>query len=173
MSLKVNQFAGVITNPLNIHNFAVSIPDADIASLIVAAASFPTEKLQEVKLYFQGEEIVYPTIAKNDHSWKIKVPENDDGKVRAELDRLKSKSWNQKTGIFIPASWSNVSVFARDLAGNVVFSTILHGAWLLGRDQVDLQNNDATKNWEWDYEFRYQWLEDKNGSNPASPNPMS
>lgn len=172
MSLKVNQFAAVITNPLNIHNFAVSIPDADIASLIVSSSAFPTEKLQEIKLYFQGEEIIYPTIAKNDHSWKIKVPENDDGKVRAELDKLKSKFWNQKTGIFIPNTWSNVIVNARDLAQNIVFSTILHGAWLVGREQVELQNNDATKNWEWDYEFRYQWLEDKNGSNAAPSTPM-
>lgn len=172
MSLKVNQFAAIITNPLNVHNFAISIPDAGIASIVVSASAFPSEKLQEVKLHYQGEEIIYPTIAKNDHSWKIKVPENDDGKLRRELDKLKSKSWNQKTGIFVPSTWSTVKVHARDLANNIVFSTILHGAWLVGRDQVELANDDASKNWEWDYEFRYQWLEDKDGTNTASVNPL-
>lgn len=172
MSLKVNQFVNVITNPLNIHNFVIDIPGADATNLVVQATAFPSEQLQEVTLHFQGEEIRYPTIPKNSHSWRIKVPENDDGKIKNELEKLKSAMWNQKTGIFIPKTWKNIPVYARDLAGNIVFKVILHGAWLVGRSDVSLDNSNPNANWSWDYEFRYQWIEDSKGSNKAPEAPM-
>ena len=172
MSLKVNTFASIITNPLNIHKFVVSIPDASVSSIVVASSSFPSEKLQEVVLHYQGEEIVYPTIPKQDHSWKISVPENDSGSIRRELDKLKTKMWNQQTGIFLPSTWSSVEVTARDLSENPVFKVRLIGAWLVGRDSVSLSNDDATKNWNWDYEFRYQYIIDVDSDNIGSAKPL-
>jgi hypothetical protein len=176
MSLKVNTFASIITNPLNIHNFVVEIPEAANASIVVASTQFPSEKLQKVVLHYQGEEVRYPTIPKNDGVWKVKVPETDSGAIKKELDALKSAVYSQKTGIFTPSRWKDVKVTARDLEGNIVFSSILHGAWLVGRDPVELNNSDPSKNWEWDYEFCYQWIEDDtaevDGQNQGSANPL-
>lgn len=171
MSLKVATFAGIITQPLNVHNFLVTIPDVSL-SVIVSASAFPTEKLREVKLFYQGEEIRYPTIPSNDGSWKIKIPENDDGKVKRQLDALKQNMYSQKTGLFVPSLWRNITVTARDLENNPVFQVIIHGSWIVGREQVDLANNDPTKNWEWDYEFRYQWIEDVDLKNLGSKSPI-
>lgn len=172
MSLKVNTFANIITNPLNIHNFIVDIPGVTNGSIVVASASFPSEKLQKVILHYQGEEVRYPTIPKNSGEWKVKVPETDSGLIKSELDALKSNKYSQKTGIFTPTLWEDVEVTSRDLEGNTVFSVVMHGTWLVGREQVELNNADPTKNWEWDYEFCYQWLEDKMGSNAGSVSPV-
>lgn len=172
MSIKVNTFAQVITNPLNKHNFVVDIPGLDIPSMVVSSTTFPSEQLQEVTLHYQGESIVYPTIPKQDHSWKITVPENDDGSIKKALDSLKSNVYYQNTGILIPRLWKNVKVHARDLAENIVFSVVLHGVWLKGRSAVDLSNSDATQNWEWNYEFVYQYITDENSDNTASKAPM-
>lgn len=173
MSLKVNTFASIITNPMNVHNFVVSIPGVTNGSIVVSSTTFPSEKLREIILHYQGEEIVYPTLPKNDHSWKVKVPESDSGIIKKEFDVLKKKSYNQKTGLFTPTKWKDVPVVARDLAGNEVFKVILHGVWIVGRESVDLNNSDPTKNWEWDYEFRYQWLEDVDSNNQGSESPLS
>ena len=172
MSIKVSTFAQVITNPLNKHNFVVDIPGAETTSIVVQSTTFPSEQLQEVVLHYQGEEIVYPTIPKQDHSWKISVPENDSGSIKKELDSLKNIMYEQNTGIFTPGLWKTVKVHARDLAGNIVFSVNLHGVWLKGRSSVDLSNSDATQNWEWDYEFVYQYITDNNGDNSKSEAPM-
>lgn len=169
MSLKLNSFAQIITQPLNIHKFVVDIPGVTTAGIVVSSTSFPSEKLRYVTLHYQGEEIRYPTIPQNDHSWRFKVPESDSGEIRRQLDSLKS-SWNQKTGILLPSLWKAVTVTARDLQENLVFKVILHGAWMIGRDNVELNNSDPTRNWEWDYEMCYQWLEDVDLSNSGSPN---
>lgn len=169
MSLRLNSFARIITQPMNIHKFIVDIPGVPNGSIVVSATSFPSEKMRKVVLHFQGEEIRYPTIPANDGTWRVKVPESDNGIIRRELDALKSKRWDQKTGTFVPLLWESVTVHARDLADNIVYSVILHGVWLVGRESVDLNNADPTRNWEWDYEFCYQWLEDQDAKNIGSP----
>lgn len=172
MSRKVNTFASIITQPLNVHNFYVDIPGVTTASIVVSAADFPSEKMRKMILHFQGEEIRYPTIPSNQGEWKIKVPENDKGEIRRQLDSLKSARWDQKSGILSPTKWFDPIITARDLQLNPVFSCIMHGAWLVGRDQLNLSNADPTKNWEWDYEFCYQWIEDIDLNNDGSPSPV-
>lgn len=159
MSLKVKTFTSIITNPLNIHNFVVDIPGFDY-SMLVASTVFPSEKLREVILHYQGEEIHYPTIPNNTHHWDVRLPENDDGKVRTALETIKARYYSQTAGTFTPQTWLNVPVYARDLNNNEVFHTILHGAWLQGRDDVQLDNSDPSKNWNWQYRFVFQWIED-------------
>lgn len=171
MSRKVNTFAAVVTQPLNIHNFVVTIPEADNTSLIVESTAFPAEQLQEMILHFQGEEIHYPTIPKNSHAWNVKVPEADSGVIRRELEALKQKIYDQLSGIVTPQVWSNVNVYARDLAGNLVFHVILHGVWIVGRNDVQLSNTDPSQSWKWDYQFRFQWIEDADDGNTGTPDP--
>lgn len=167
MSVKVAQFANIITQPLNIHNFIVDIPGVDV-SILVSSTNFPSERLREITLWFQGEKVIYPSLPENDNHWKVKLPESDNGVVRRTLDSLKAKRYNQKTGIMTPDTWKTVTVSARDLEGNLVFQVLLHGAWLKGRDNVDLDNSDPSKNWNWDYEFVFQWIEDVDQNNAGS-----
>lgn len=171
MSLKVNSFVKIIQQPLNTYNFTVDIPDVDY-SLLVSSTTFPSEKLQTMSLYFQGEEIAYPTLPKNGGSWKVRVPESDSGAVKKVFDELKRSMFNQKSGVLTPKVWKSITVSARDQANNLVFQVVLHGAYCLGREGQDLDNSANTKTWQWEYEFRYQWIEDIDLSNQGSQNPM-
>ena len=83
MSRKVQQFANIITTPLNVHNFIVTIPGF-VEATVVESTTFPSDTLREMKLWFQGEEVRYPTIAENSGKWAIKIPENDRGLIRSK-----------------------------------------------------------------------------------------
>lgn len=171
MSRKCAEFTSYITNPLNVHNFVVDIPGFDY-SILVKSTSFPSEQLREVTLHYQGEEIRYPTIPETSHTWNISIDEDDSGLIRRALESLKQKYYDQKTGLMVPRFWDTVEVFARDLAGNLVFSCKLHGVWIKGRSDVSLNNSDPTQNWAWEYQFIYQWIEDVDKNNPGNSNPL-
>lgn len=171
MSRKVQQFANVITQPLNIYNFAIEIPSIQFSN-IVQSTTFPSEKLRIMTLYTHGEKVQYPSIPENGGQWTIKIPENDSGLIRREFEALKSRCWNQMTGLLTPPKWFNISVSSRDLADNLVFSAVLHGCWIMGRNDVSLSNQDVSTSWAWDYVFMYQWLEDKDHNNQGTPNPF-
>jgi hypothetical protein len=178
MSQKIQRFTSFITQPLNTHNFEVVIPAADGGnieeSIVVESTTFPTEKFREVSLWFQGEQIRYPGIPENGGSWKVTIPEADSGIIRRKFDALKNRFWNQKTGILnTDYLWESVPVFARDLKNNVVFSVTLKGVWLKGREAVQLSASSPDTSWKWDYEFVYQWIEDKDGKNEKTPSPPS
>lgn len=170
MSRKVQQFANVITQPLNIYNFDISIPAINFSS-VVQASTFPSEKLQIMTLFTHGEQVQYPSIPKNGGQWQVTLPESDSGIIRREFEAIKSNMWNQKTGLLTPPKWYDISVIARDLADNPVFSGVLHGCWIMGRNDVNLNAQDVQTSWKWDYMFIYQWLEDKDHNNPGTPNP--
>lgn len=164
MSRKIQQFVSVITNPMNTHNFALGIPGFEAYSLVVQSTSFPTESLRQVRLYIQGEEVRYPTIPSNQGTWQFSVPETDSGEIGATLERIKARMWNQRSGAFTadPSLWRDVTVTARDLNSNESFQVILHGAWLQGRSDVQLSQQNPEANWNWQYQWVYQWIEDKN-----------
>lgn len=159
---------------MNTHNFVVRIPDINLdVDLLVESTQYPSEQLQEVVLHTQGEEVRYPTIPSNQHTWSVKVPESDSGVVRNTLEQLKTSMYNQKTGLFTPSLWKNVHVFARDLADQPRWHVILHGVWMKGHDQVDLNNDQPTQAWKWQYQFIYQWLEEASDNTEDWSNPMS
>ncbi len=171
MSRKVQSFASIITQPLNTYNFKVVIPEIDFAE-IIQSTNFPSEKLRVITLWTNGEPVRYPALPENSGEWAIKIPESDDGKIRSAFENLKRKMYNQQTGMLIPSIWKNVQIFARDMADNVVFSSVLHGCWLRGRNDVVLDSTNPTANWAWDYVFTYQWIEDIDGNNKGSIKPM-
>jgi len=162
MSRKIQNFINIITTPLNIHNFEVSIPGFDYP-FIVQSTTFPTETMRTVVLYTFGEEVRYPTIPQNSGNWRIQVPDNDNGDIREALDAFKNRRWDQLSGIMDGSSidWDDIVVKARDLNNQVVFQSTLVGAWLQGREEVQLNNSDPTQAWKWDYTFRYQYIIDK------------
>lgn len=171
MSLKANQFVKVIQQPLNTYNFVVDIPDIAYG-LLVSSTTFPSEKLQTVSLYFQGEEIAYPCLPKNGGSWKVSVPESDSGAVKKVFDTMKQSMFSQKTGFLTPKRWKDITVTARDQSNNLVFSVILHGAYCVGREGQNLDNSQNTSAWKWEYEFHYTWIEDVDLNNKGSEAPM-
>lgn len=172
MSRKLNTFAAVITQPLNTHNFVVTIPGANTSEIVVSSTSFPSEKLRMVKLYYQGEEIRYPTIPENSGTWDITIPESDGGVIRRELENLKGSMYDQMSGIMDSSKWKNITVTARDLNDQPVFQCVLHGAWISGRDDVSLDNSDPTQAWKWKYTFHFQYIEDIDLNYTGSPNPL-
>lgn len=177
MSRKVNTFASFITQPLNVYNFQIRITSPvdkvdEAVLMVVQSAKFPSEKMRTMEKNFQGEKITYPAKPANGGTWTITVPEGDKGQTRRELDRLKNRMYDQKTGTLIPNFWYDIEVFHRDLQDNIVFSVVLHGCWSIGRGDFDLKTDDVSSSVNWSYDFQYQWLEDKLNNNPGTPNPF-
>lgn len=161
MSRKIETFKSFIANPLNTHNFLVQIPGFEERNIIVQSTTYPNEQLQTTSLYVAGEQIRYPTIAQVGGTWAVRVPENDYGATREFFDSLVAQMWDQKSGAFYPDSWMDIAVYARDLVDTPVFGVLLHGSWIMGRSQaVQLAANAPTTNWQWDYQFTYNWIED-------------
>ena len=170
MSIKVAAFAKIITQPLNLYNFNITFDysvgtdvknDLDRIMLVVQSTSFPSEKLRKIELYSYGEVVRYPTLPENEGSWKIKIPENDNGDIRSILDSLKTKIYDQKSGALTPPNKTTITVTSKDMADGEVFSVDLHGCWIQGRDSVELSSNNVTDSWNWDYNFVFDWIEDK------------
>jgi len=178
MSRKISTFASIITQPLNVYNFEIRIKslvdsvNSDIL-LTVQSTEIPSEQLQSMTLNFQGEEIQYPAKPKTGGDWSFTIPEGDKGQVREELDRLKNAAYDQRTGMMTPQFWYDVEVFQKDLQDNVVFSSVLHGCWLKGRDAQQLDTKNVTDSWSLKYTFRYTWLEEKKKDGlKGTPNPF-
>lgn len=157
--------------PLNTYNFVCDINGID-ESILVSSTTFPTESLQEMEMFFQGEKVSFPTLPANGGDWAFNVPESDNGHIDAVFDKLKSDMWDQKTGMFNPKKWFDVTVSARDQAKNLVFQVILHGCWMKGKDPVSLDNSATTTPWKWNYHLHYTWIQDVKLHNPGSPCPM-
>lgn len=178
MSRCINQFASIITQPLNIYNFKIVIKNAvdevnEKILLTVQSTTFPAETLRETTLNYKGEEIHYPAKPTIGGDWTFTIPDNDNGMVHAELDRLKNAMYDQKTGTMTPTLWYDVEVMQLDLSDNIVKSAIMHGCWLKGKDNTSLDTSNVTTSWSNTYTFRYAWLENKNIDGlKGTPNPM-
>lgn len=160
MSQKIRAFTDIITVPLNVHNFEVEIPGFSYP-VVVQSSVFPSEKMRMVVLHTYGEEVRYPTIPQNNGEWPVRVPDDENGTIRDELDAYKTEMYDQKSGQLTPTDWiDHIVVKARALDNTVVFSTSLMQCWLIGREDVQLDNSDPTKPWMWDYKFKYNWIED-------------
>lgn len=164
MSLKIQQFTSVIANPMNVHNFQVHIPGFDDYSIIVQSTSFPQERMRQTNLYVAGEQIRYATVPQNGGTWNINVPEDDNGTISRIFQAKKAQLWDQETGMLAvsAADWENIRVVARDLEGTPSFDVTLMGCWIVGANDVNLNAQDPTTNWRWDYQFVYQWIKDSN-----------
>lgn len=178
MSRKINTFASFITQPLNTYNFRISIKSLtdkvdDNVTMVVESASVPSEKMRTMELSYQGEKISYPAKPELGGEWQITIPENDRASVKRELDRLKNKMYDQKTGMMSPSQWYTVEVHQLDLSDNIVFSCVLHGCWIVGRDSMNLKTDDVSTSYKWQYTFKYQWIEDIDASGvDGTPNPF-
>lgn len=163
MSQKVNTFREAIAQPLNTHNFRIDIPELGDFSATVQSTAFPSEQTRVVNLHVSGEQIQYPTTPDTSHTWSIRIPENEKGETGKILEGMRKKYWNQKSGIMTPIGsgmYHNIRVTALDLNGKDVKSTVMHFAWVLGRSDVPLDQSAVTTPWQWDYQFRFDYLVD-------------
>lgn len=160
MSLKIDEFASIVAQPLNTYNFVVDIPGVGL-DMLVESTTFPSEALQKVSLWYHGEEISYPTLPKFGGEWKVTVPESDTGITKRAFDALKNNSWSQKLGILKPKDkYFDCTVYARDMEDKIIFKVVLHRCFIMGRDGQDLNNSKADGVWKWNYVFHYSWIED-------------
>lgn len=164
MSIKISTFTNVISNPMNTHNFALDIPGFEDYAITVQSTTFPSEQFRTTVLYMDGEEVRYPTIPQNSGTWGFNVPETDDGSIGAALNAIKAQMWNQKSGAFTPdiSLWRDITVTCRDLNSVESFCVVLHGAWLQGHNDIQLNKQSVETNFRYDWVVRYQWLEDLN-----------
>lgn len=172
MSIKAKIFQAQLGNPLNTHNFIVRIADPgnklNKIQMLVASTNFPSEKLQEFTMYFQGERVKFPSIPQNSGTWTCTVPEGEFAKVYQAFTSLSHKTYDQKTGqlsFFSVKDKFDIEVLARGLRGDaegsdVIFGTRLVGCYFLGRTDVALSNASATQTWQWQLEFSFDSIED-------------
>lgn len=163
MSRKVDRFRQFIANPLNIHNFECVIEGLDEYAIVVQSTAFPSERSRFVRLFIAGEPVDYPTVPENSHTWNVSLPESDTGEMRNRMEALRKKYWDQKTGaitVGLNNPYTTMTVRARDLNDNIVFSVSLKNAWVVGREDVNLNVSDPSQNWNWQYQIHFDYIED-------------
>lgn len=168
MSIKVNIFRGLLGNPMNTHNFYVRIPRMSDVELLVSATSFPTEKLETVPYYYQGEIVYYPTMPRRGGTWTCTLPEGEYAKVYRTASLEFGTDFLQKIGIM--NHYSNTDKFdilvaAKSIRAGVVpmprqipMSVRLEGCVFLGLDPVQLNSGQANQMWVWNLTFSYDSL---------------
>lgn len=171
MSIKVNTFRGLLGNPLNTHNFLVSIPRLQDVQILVNSTTFPTETLQQYASSFQGEVVRFPSIPQNSGTWTCTLPEGEYAKVYNAITREHALNYQQDTGAM--THWSvddffDIEVIPRGLragltlkAADVPFSVVLRGCYLSGFGEVQLSAGSPTQAWNWTLTFAYTWIEYK------------
>lgn len=160
MSIKAQQFARIITNPMNLHKFEVSIPGIEY-STIVESSTFPSQgPHREIVLWAQGEKVSYYGLPENGGEWSITIPESDSGAIKEAFDAKFASQYDQKTGLVTPRVWDDILVVCKDLADQSVFSVTLHGCWIMRRGDLNLNASSPEAAAKWDYTFKYNWLED-------------
>lgn len=161
MSRRVEAFRQHIANPLNIVNFELVVPGLDDYAITVQSTSYPSESARVVTLYTRGEDVQYPTVPNNSHTWSISIPESDMGEARRRMEALRAKYWNQTTGainVGLNNPFDTYIVRARDLNDNIVFSVQLVNAWVQGRGDVALSRQNPETNWAWEYQIRFDYI---------------
>lgn len=161
MSLRQAKFAEVLGNPLNTHNFLIRSKLLEGIEILVKSTTFPTEKMRNYTLHYLGETILYPAIPESSGTWACTIPESEAAIVFKKAVYEKGLIWNQKAGLLVPGVKTEIEVVSRDLQDKELFSVILHGAWIVGKDPVSVDNSSATVNWSWNLSFNYDWIEDK------------
>jgi hypothetical protein len=179
MSIKGRTFENMLGNPLNIHNFMVTIPALDNIQMMVSSTTFPSEQLQDYVMYFQGERVKFPSIPTNSGVWNCTMPEGELAKVYQSLRAHMRLNYNQTTGKM--THWAirdkfDIIVTARGLRGDVngsdrIFSTTLVGCYVKGRQDVNLDNSQATTNWVWSVQFSFDAIHDETATPLTPPEP--
>lgn len=169
MSIKIKTFEAMLGNPLNTHNFMVTIPAFRDIQLLVASTVFPSEHFQDYVLYFQGERVKFPTIPTNGGTWNCTMHEGELAKVYSAYKSYFVTQYSQITGKM--THWSlmdkfDIRIAARGLRGDVngsdeVFATNLMGCYLTGRNDVTLNNQAATQSWDWVLTFSFDYIKDE------------
>lgn len=165
MSQKITKFTEIISNPLTTHNFVVQIPgweeDGGKVETIVSATTFPTERMRSVILYYMGERIKYPTIPENSGEWSCTIPDSEAAITFKKTIQEKGLLWNQVGGVLLPGIKKTIRIAIRTVNDQEVVAVKLHGAYIVGRGDVNLSNTDPTAALMWNVAFSFDWVEDE------------
>jgi hypothetical protein len=160
MGYKIVHFTNLITQPLNTHNFVCKIPGFEVWAPLVSNSNFPTEQLQQVQRYVQGERIYYPAIPQNGGTWPFTLPEGDGAQVWRDYLLQQQRLWSQPNAELEHPYWDTVNVVQLDLKNVPVLGVALKGCWLQGvGGPVGLNNSATTTPWDWQFNMVYQWIE--------------
>lgn len=169
MSLPLNHFAQHISVPMNTFKYFVHIvnrydPMSGAFAFLAHSTRFPTVKLANFTLAFQGEKIQYPSIIEDQHSWNFSIAEDESGLVSRNLDRLSGRgSYDEFLGIFKLGTGTHrffdVEIIPLTLQNAPAgFKVTLQNAWLSGKDDVQLSGDNNSSNWDWTYNFIYNGI---------------
>lgn len=85
VSRKIDAFRLLIQQPLTKRDFLLFIPAIVQASILAQAVTFPTEQLQSVEVYKQGQKIELPTKFETGGDWSFDIPDSTLTLIRYNL----------------------------------------------------------------------------------------
>ena len=159
MSKKLNTFASAIGNPQNTHIFTLVIPELSGLEVLIQSTSLPQEKLRKMTLHFQGEPISWPTVPEYEHNWSCKIPESEGAIVFRKYVAAREAIWNSQLGSLVFPLRGDIKIEMRDLNQVAVLGKILHGCWIMGLDNIEVDSSDPTKILTWSPTWHYDWSE--------------
>lgn len=178
MSRKVDTFRGLVDAPLSARDFTIIAPCFGSMPLVIQAATFPSESVEEVALVLHGEQVFLPTNKfRVNGTWTFDVPDS-----RLVMNRqLLSRYLYERTTfsfILIPGiltdkvlgeldslSLVNVAnVLGNALLGGVLpgrlfSSLVVRGCFIKSIQDVNLSAKGATTPILWRVTVRYNYLE--------------
>lgn len=160
MSLKAQTFKTVVTTPLLTFNYLVEIPGMGEDSIAIQTTSLPAESQRYARLFVGGEPVDYSTIPETSHTWSFTVPDDESARIYSFFKSKSSIAWNQRAGVQRTSPGETIKVYLRTLTNENVLQVTLHDCWIVGRQEVQLNQSDPTAVLMWTYTFHYGWLED-------------
>lgn len=168
MSLKTTLFQTLVPSPLTTHTFSIIIPGLYQPTILVEAATYPSQIWDEVALPFKGERIYRPTKVATPEPWRIRMPENVLFTVKRELSnaltaikRVETESDSgDSDSINVLNKRYDIIVTPLGQGAIPLAGVTLVNAWFKERSAVDLQNEDPTIPWKWNLTVRYDYMKE-------------
>lgn len=152
MSRKADLFRTVIAYPMTVYQFLAIIQGSPQVSMLIESATYPSVKLGEVAIPFKGEFIYRPTRVESDKTWRIRVPDNLLFTIRRELVANHATVYDH-SGVF--EGRKNITFLMINSSMIPVPAFTLKGAWIKGRDAVNLDTSDVTDVFKWNVEIKF------------------
>lgn len=176
MSRKVDTFRGLVDAPLSARDFTIIAPCFGSMPLVIQAATFPSESVEEVALVLHGEQVFLPTNKfRVNGTWTFDVPDST-FVMNRQLLSIYLYERTTFSFILIPGILSDEDLSGlvpRNLAGmiNTAFMTsvgvtpgrlssaiVVMGCFIKSIQDVNLSANGATTPVLWRVTVRYNYL---------------
>lgn len=166
MSRKIDIFRLLIQQPLTKRDFLLFIPAIAQASVLAQATTFPTEQVQSVEVYKQGQKIELPTKFETVGDWSFDIPDSTLTLIRYNLlDVLYNKQLFE-VYFFLGNILNSVNfeglTSLQSIASNV-FSYLttaqkLGGCWIRNISPVEFSQSDPETPIMWRVLIHYNYI---------------